>query len=48
VNQPLAQGFYCSPALGGRVDLEEKQRIDNSLILLEMGRFLKPEGGDCG
>jgi hypothetical protein len=30
VDQPLAQGFLWSTTLGGRVDLEEKLRIDNT------------------
>jgi hypothetical protein len=47
-NQPLAQGNCRSTTPGGRVDLEEKITIDNKLILLEMGRFLKQKRGTCG
>jgi hypothetical protein len=48
VTEPLAQGFCRSPALGGRVDGEEKSPNDNTLILLETGCFLKREGVGCG
>jgi len=47
LSKPLAQGLWCSTTPGGRVDLEEKQQIDNTQILLEMGRFLKGLAETC-
>jgi hypothetical protein len=47
-DQPLAQGFCGQTWPGGRVDLEEKLRIDNTQILPEKGYFLKLLGRSCG
>jgi hypothetical protein len=47
-DRPLAQGFCGQTAPGGRVDLEEKPRIDNTTILLEIGHLLKPVEVPCG
>jgi hypothetical protein len=47
-DQPLAQGFLRSTTPGGRVDLEEKLRIDNTVILLEKLYFLKGQKRGCG
>jgi hypothetical protein len=48
LNQPLAQGNRRSNGPGGRVDLEEKNRIDNILILLETDGILKVLREPCG
>jgi hypothetical protein len=44
----LAQSACGSGKPGGRVDWKEKQPIDNKLILLEKGAFLKLEEWGCG
>jgi hypothetical protein len=47
-DQPLAQGFLAVKPSGGRVDLEEKERIDNNLILPKNSLFLKRMEWGCG
>jgi hypothetical protein len=47
-NLPLAQGQNGQNKPGGRVDQEEKPRIDNTAILLEMGGILKVLRKGCG
>jgi hypothetical protein len=45
---PWRRAFSGQTAPGGRVDLEEKPRIDNNTILLEIGHLLKPVEVPCG
>jgi hypothetical protein len=45
---PWRRAFLWSKQPGGRVDLEEKLRIDNNQILPENRDFLKQMGGGCG
>jgi hypothetical protein len=48
LTSPWRRAFLWSTLPGGRADLEEKLRIDNTAILLEMGYFLKYMAGSCG
>jgi hypothetical protein len=49
VDQPLAQGVFQSIFTpGGRVDLEEKLRIDSKAILPKIGQILKTCDKPCG